>query len=59
MIGLLLQFVSISVPFLAAAFKVQNLSFADWGVVIGLALIPLLINEVIKVFGRMSRAKAA
>lgn len=57
--GLLLQFASISIPFLAAAFKVQNLSLADWGVVIGLSLIPLLINEVIKVFGRMSRAKAA
>ncbi|WP_054954862.1 cation-translocating P-type ATPase [Paenibacillus dakarensis] len=53
--GLLLQYISISVPFLANAFKVHNLSFADWGLVIGLALIPLLINEIIKVFVRSSK----
>ncbi|MEC0149911.1 cation-translocating P-type ATPase [Paenibacillus macerans] len=57
--GLFLQFVSITVPFLAAAFKVQNLSFADWAIVIGLALIPLLLSEVIKVFTRMVKPKEA
>lgn len=57
--GLVLQFASISVPFLATAFKVHNLSLADWGVVIGLALIPLIINEVIKMFMRVGAAKQA
>ncbi|WP_397334184.1 cation-translocating P-type ATPase [Paenibacillus macerans] len=57
--GLFLQFVSITVPFLAAAFQVQNLSLADWAVVVGLALIPLLLSEVIKVFMRMAKPKEA
>lgn len=46
--GFGLQFASITIPFLADAFKVQNLSVADWGIVIGLALIPLCINEIMK-----------
>ncbi|MGZ7444071.1 cation-translocating P-type ATPase [Paenibacillus sp. TH7-28] len=57
--GLFLQFVSITVPFLAAAFQVQNLSLGDWAVVVGLALIPLLLSEVIKVFIRMAKPKEA
>ncbi|MHA0856815.1 cation-translocating P-type ATPase [Paenibacillus sp. CMAA1364] len=51
-IGLILQFGVISIPFLATAFKVQFLSFADWGLVIILGLIPLAINELIKLFRR-------
>lgn len=51
--GLALQYISISVPFLAEAFKVQNLSLTDWGIVIGLALVPLFINEIVKIFIRM------
>lgn len=46
--GFGLQLLSITIPFLADAFKVQNLSLADWGIVIGLALVPLFINEIIK-----------
>ncbi|NMO97582.1 cation-translocating P-type ATPase [Paenibacillus lemnae] len=57
--GLVLQYISISVPFLAAAFKVQNLSLPDWGLVIGLALIPLFLNEIIKVFLRMKKTSEA
>ncbi|MFD2117215.1 cation-translocating P-type ATPase [Paenibacillus yanchengensis] len=52
--GLLLQLSVISIPFLANAFKVQNLSLADWGLVFVLGLIPLLINEIVKIFIRMS-----
>ncbi|RUT45296.1 cation-translocating P-type ATPase [Paenibacillus anaericanus] len=51
-IGLVLQFGVISIPFLASAFKVQFLSFVDWGWVIGLGLIPLIVNEFIKLFLR-------
>lgn len=57
--GLVLQYISITIPFLAAAFKVQKLHFADWGLVIGLALVPLIINEIIKLFMRMTRTKEA
>lgn len=55
--GLALQYISISVPFLAEAFKVQNLSLIDWGIVIGLALVPLFINEIVKIFMRMSGSR--
>ena len=52
-IGLLLQVGVISVPFLAAAFKVQMLSVADWGLVFGFAVIPLIVNELIKMVKRV------
>lgn len=47
-IGFILQFGVITVPFLANAFKVHMLSFNDWTLVIAFALIPLMLNEVIK-----------
>ena len=50
--GLLLQLAVISIPFTAAAFKVQMLSLRDWGIVITLALIPLILNEILKVIIR-------
>lgn len=52
-IGFALQLGVISLPFLADAFKVQMLSANDWGLVILLALIPLLLNEIIKLFLRL------
>jgi len=48
--GFFLQFVVISVPFLANAFNVTNLSLHDWGIVFVLALIPLFITEIVKIF---------
>ncbi len=47
-IGLLLQLGVISIPFLARAFKVVNLSLKDWGIVFSLALIPLFFKELYK-----------
>ncbi len=52
--GLFLQYVVITVPFLADAFGVHNLPLNDWLIVIGFALIPLIVNEVIKLFMRAS-----
>jgi len=52
--GLLLQFIIISVPFLAKPFKVQSLTLGDWGLVILFALIPLVFNEIIKLFSRLA-----
>jgi Ca2+-transporting ATPase len=49
-VGVLLQFVVISIPFLAKAFGVHFLSLSDWGLVILFSLIPLIVNEIIKVF---------
>ena len=51
-IGFILQIGVISIPVLANAFKVHNLSLRDWGIVIVFALIPLFVNEIIKIFMR-------
>lgn len=49
-VGILLQLVVITVPFLSNAFGVHNLNLSEWGIVIGFSLIPLIVNEIIKVF---------
>jgi len=54
-IGFILQFGVISVPALAGAFKVHNLSFGDWELVLLFALTPLIVNEIIKVFMRSAK----
>ena len=51
-VGILLQLVVISIPVLANAFGVHNLTLQDWGLVIGFSLIPLVVNEIIKIFRR-------
>ena len=56
--GFVLQLGVISIPFLASAFKVQNLSLQDWGLVFGFALIPLVVNELIKVGLRLKKTAA-
>jgi Ca2+-transporting ATPase len=56
-IGFILQVGVISIPFLANAFKVHNLSLGDWGIVIVFALIPLIVNELIKLFARITEKK--
>ncbi|MHB8131611.1 MAG: cation-translocating P-type ATPase [Mobilitalea sp.] len=56
-IGILLQLVVISVPVLATAFGVHNLSLKEWGIVILFALIPLTVNEIIKIFMRSKENK--
>lgn len=48
-VGLLLQFMVISIPFLAGAFKLQQLSTSSWFLVVGLSLVPLVVNELFKV----------
>jgi Ca2+-transporting ATPase len=52
--GLLLQLMVISVPTLAKAFQVQNLTLKDWVLVFLFALVPLLVNETIKIFMRIA-----
>lgn len=55
--GLLIQLMVISVPILANAFQVQQLTLKDWGLVILFALVPLIVNEIIKAFKRISEKK--
>ncbi|WP_312653040.1 cation-translocating P-type ATPase [Proteiniclasticum sp.] len=55
--GVVLQFILISTPFLADAFKVHSLPLNDWLIVFGLSLLPLIVNEIIKIFMRTYRNK--
>jgi len=56
-VGFILQIGVISFPPLASAFNVHNLSFKDWDLVIIFSLIPLIINEIIKMFGRIKEKR--
>lgn len=49
-LGFVLQLLVLHIPFLANAFKLQPLHFQSWVEIIGLGLIPLLINEFLKLF---------
>lgn len=57
-VGFILQLGVISIPFFANAFKVHNLSIKDWGIVILFALVPLTINELIKLIKSFKKNKA-
>jgi Ca2+-transporting ATPase len=50
--GIFLQEVVITVPFLNSVFKVWDLSMRDWGFVGILSVMPLVINEIVKIFIR-------
>ena len=50
--GIILQVGLTSISGIAAIFKVTQLSFADWDIVFIFALIPFLVNEIIKVVSR-------
>lgn len=51
-IGMFLQIGLTSIPAIATVFKVTSLDPAHWGIVIGLSLVPFVINEIIKVIIR-------
>lgn len=47
-VGVALQLLLISIPFLAEAFSVTKLSLVDFDIVVVFAIIPLLLNELLK-----------
>ncbi|MGL4107202.1 calcium-translocating P-type ATPase, PMCA-type [Clostridium sp. LP20] len=53
--GILIQFAVITIPFLAGIFKVYPLSFRDWGLVLLISIMPLVINEILKIFLRIKK----
>ena len=55
--GILIQFAVITIPFLAGVFKVYALTLNDWILVILISLVPLVINEILKIFLRMKKNK--
>ncbi len=50
-----LQVVVINVPFLRTIFKVEQLSLADWGLVLAISSFPLWAMEVVKALNRRFR----
>ncbi|MCR4339279.1 MAG: cation-translocating P-type ATPase, partial [Gemmatimonadaceae bacterium] len=50
-----LQLVAVQTPFLAGVLGVQPLSASDWGVVVGLALLPAVGGQVVKAITARSR----
>ncbi len=51
-LGVLLQLIVIGIPFMQKAFHLQMLDLGGWGIAIALGLVPLLINEIVKIFIR-------
>lgn len=52
-LGVSLQFLMISIPFVQKAFKLQMLDARGWLVAILLGLVPLMVSEILKVFVRL------
>jgi Ca2+-transporting ATPase len=57
-LGLVLQCGIVLIAPLAAFFKVRALDGAEWLIVIGLAASPLLVNEIVKLAGRLLPRRA-
>lgn len=55
--GIFLQNIVITVPALASVFKVYPLTFNDWLFVGALSIMPLVLNEIAKVFIRARKNK--
>lgn len=55
MVGILLQIMIISTPFIASIFKVTQLNFFDWDIVMIFSLIPFVVNEIIKILTRRKK----
>jgi P-type Ca2+ transporter type 2C len=55
--GIFLQDVVITVPFLRDVFKVFDLNTKDWLFVGLLSIVPLVVNEIAKIFIRMKNSK--
>ncbi|MFP4113841.1 MAG: cation-translocating P-type ATPase [Spirochaetales bacterium] len=55
-VGAALQWLVITVPVFASLFEVFPLLPIDWAIAVGLALVPVLVNETVKVVIRMRSA---
>ncbi|WP_240731705.1 cation-translocating P-type ATPase [Hymenobacter radiodurans] len=51
-LGMLLQLLALTVPFLQQAFKLRPLDARGWLVAIGLGIVPLIITELVKAIKR-------
>jgi Ca2+-transporting ATPase len=51
-LGIFIQVIIISVPFLSKIFKVYSLTAGDWILVTLISIVPFIVNEIIKLFIR-------
>ncbi len=56
-IGIFLQLIVIGIPVMQRAFHLQMLDLRGWIIAISLGLVPLLLNEIIKIFIRIQKNK--
>ena len=54
-VGLVLQLAVLLIPFLQPVFHITALTGAEWLVVVGLSLVPLVVSEITKAIGRARR----
>jgi Ca2+-transporting ATPase len=57
-LGVLLQLIVIGIPVMQRAFHLQMLDPAGWIIAISLGLVPLFVNEIVKIFIRARLKKA-
>jgi Ca2+-transporting ATPase len=57
-LGVLLQLIVIGIPVMQRAFHLQMLDLGGWLIAISLGLVPLFINEIVKIFIRARLRKA-
>ncbi len=57
-LGVLLQLIVIGIPFMQRAFHLQMLDLGGWLIAVSLGLVPLLINEIVKIFIRVRLKRA-
>ncbi len=55
-LGFILQIGVITIPAFANAFKVQNLSAFNWGLVMLFSIVPFILNEASKLFIKESES---
>ena len=56
-LGFALQLLVLFIPVMRNAFKLQLIGLNDWLMVLGLGLVPLIVNEIIKLFLKRSENK--
>jgi Ca2+-transporting ATPase len=57
-LGIFLQDIVITIPFLASVFRVYDLNIRDWTLVAILSIMPLILNELVKLFIRIKKGSS-
>jgi Ca2+-transporting ATPase len=57
-LGVLLQLFVIGISFMQRAFHLQMLDLGGWLIAISLGLVPLVVNEIVKIFIRVRLKRA-